>query len=307
MPQSPRQQTAPAVPAAGPGPAAPDDGPGDGPVTVGAVIETLETAYPPGTAESWDRVGLVCGDPAEHVTTVLLAVDPVEEVVAEAERLGADLIVVHHPLLLRGVHSVATDTPKGRVVHRLIRSGIALYCAHTNADSARGGVNEALAELLGLADLTPLQPAESGDSSTGIGRVGRLRVPATLQELAHRLAEVLPPTAHGVRVSGPLEAPVARVALCGGAGDSLFGEVRASGADVYVTADLRHHPASEARAHRVDGRPYLLDLSHWASEWPWLPRCADLLRATWPALDVHVSRRCTDPWNHIVPTPGGAS
>jgi dinuclear metal center YbgI/SA1388 family protein len=112
----------------------------------------LDGWYPPSTAESWDAVGLVCGDPDQPVAKVLFAVDPAPAVVEEAEAWGADLVVVHHPLLLTAVHGVAATTPKGRVVHRLVRSGTALLTAHTNADLPADGVNESLARAAGIAD-----------------------------------------------------------------------------------------------------------------------------------------------------------
>jgi dinuclear metal center YbgI/SA1388 family protein len=368
------------------------------------VIEVLGSAFPPGTAEAWDAVGLVCGDPDAEVRRVLLAVDPTAEVAGDAVASGADLLVTHHPLLLKPVHSVAADTAKGRVVHGLVRGGCALYVAHTNADSADGGVNDALADLIGLTDRRPLAPAAAGDDlllvtyvpahavdavvdaasaagagriggydrcafvapgtgtfdpshgtdpvvgragertaadevrvemvlpagaaaavraavrsahpyeevplhllprrveapGTGIGRVGRLAEPTTLAGLARLVADRLPLTPQGVRVSGDPEAPVSTVAVCGGSGDSLFAAVRAADADAYVTADLRHHPAAEAREHRPDGRPYLVDVAHWASEWPWLQRCADLLRERLPGLETEVSTRRTDPWTFVV-------
>ena len=105
----------------------------------------LDGWYDPATAEPWDAVGLVCGDPDQPVAKVLFAVDPAPAVVDEAEAWGADLVVVHHPLLLTAVHGVAATTPKGRVVHRLVRSGTALLTAHTNADLPADGVNESLA------------------------------------------------------------------------------------------------------------------------------------------------------------------
>jgi dinuclear metal center YbgI/SA1388 family protein len=126
--------------------------------SVGDVIAALEAAYPPALAADWDAVGLVCGDPAEPVSSVLFAVDPVPDTVDEA--LGtAQLLVTHHPLLLRGVHGVGADTPKGALLHRLIRGGTALYTAHTNADSADPGVSDALAEAIGLDVTGPLVPA----------------------------------------------------------------------------------------------------------------------------------------------------
>lgn len=122
------------------------------------VIDVLERAYPARLAESWDSVGLVCGDPAESVDRVLCCVDVTDEVVDRAIADGVTLIVAHHPLLLRGVDTVGVHTAKGRLVHRLIRNGCALYTAHTNADSANPGVSDALADLLGLTAVRPLDP-----------------------------------------------------------------------------------------------------------------------------------------------------
>jgi dinuclear metal center YbgI/SA1388 family protein len=391
------------------------------PPTLADVVQALETRYPPRTAEGWDAVGLVAGDPTQPVRSVLFAVDPTAAVVDEAIAAGADLLVTHHPLLLRPVHSVAATTFKGALVHRLVRAGVALYVAHTNADAADGGVAHALAEAVGLVDLTPLvalpgEPLDkhvvfvpeadadalvdalaaagagrigeysraawttSGtgtfvpsaaahpaigtagvveevperrvemvaprrlrsavvaamraahpyeepafdvlevavpDAATGTGRVGRLPAPATLQAFAERVAAALPATAQGVRVAGDLAATVQRVAVVGGSGDSLFDEVRASGADVYLTADLRHHPASELRERAefqlADGevaRPFLVDVAHFASEWPWLPRAAADLAADLSALGTTVGTRVstlrTDPWTARLASPEGS-
>jgi len=128
-------------------------------VTLRDVIGLLEQMYDPSWADEWDAVGLVCGDPDETVRRILFAVDPAHPVVAEAADWGADLVVVHHPLLLKPVHSVAADTPKGRLVHDLVRGGRALYCAHTNADAPAYGVNEALARALGVRDPEVIVPA----------------------------------------------------------------------------------------------------------------------------------------------------
>src|SRR5689334_23823833 len=98
------------------------------------VTALLDQWYPPSWAEDWDAVGLVCGDPEQPVRRVLFAVDPAPAVIAEALQFEADLVVCHHPLLLRPVHGVAATTPKGRVVHDLVRAGIGLFAAHTNAD-----------------------------------------------------------------------------------------------------------------------------------------------------------------------------
>ncbi len=378
---------------------------------VADVIGILEQMYDPAWARDWDAVGLVCGDPQAPVRRVLLAIDPVTAVVDEALSWHADLLVSHHPLLLRPVQAVAADTAKGRIVHQLIRGGCALYTAHTNADVASPGVSDALARILGLTDLEPLSAdpvdpvdkivtfvpedhadklidaiaaAGAGDvgeysrvawtsvstgtyvtaaaeesgpvglreegsqrrveavlprsrrasviaalraahpagdpafdiyemaawsGPRGIGRVGRLTTPTTLREFAMLVAEALPASHQGVRISGDPTAEVSRVAVCGGAGDRVFDAVRACGADVYVTADLRHHPASEAREDAGDGPPYLVDVAHWSSEWPWLAGVANRLQGALEAsgtpVEVHVSAKCTDPWTFRVPSPGG--
>ena len=130
--------------------------------TLADVIAVLERAYPPRLAETWDHVGLVAGDPGAEVTKVVVAVDATDAVVDHALAEGADLLLVHHPPLMRGVHSIAADTPKGRLLHKLIAGGCALYAAHTNADSARPGVNDALADILGLTPGRPLVPTGDG-------------------------------------------------------------------------------------------------------------------------------------------------
>lgn len=120
------------------------------------VVAVLDTLYPPHWADDWDAVGTVAGDPNDAVESILFAVDPVLDVVDEAIAGKFDLIVTHHPLLLKGVHSVAATTTKGRVVHRLISHGIALHTCHTNADSPQFGVSESLALALGLSEIRPL-------------------------------------------------------------------------------------------------------------------------------------------------------
>lgn len=259
--------------------------------TVGAVVAALESRYPLELAADWDAVGLVVGDPQASVNSVLFAVDPVMAVVDEAMTVGADMIVTHHPLFLRGVHSVAPVTPKGRVVHTLISHGIALYCAHTNADHARPGVSDALAAACGLTDTVAIDPW--GDS-VGTGRVGELAAPVTLAALADRLVDAIPTTQHGIRVAGDPDSLVRTVAVCGGAGDSLL-ETVGDRADVYVTGDLRHHRAQD---HLLATGKALIDVPHWAAEWLWLPDAASALAGDLGAgsVSTSVSTVDTSPW-----------
>ncbi|GGN80066.1 GTP cyclohydrolase 1 type 2 [Actinoplanes lobatus] len=262
--------------------------------TVRTVVDALDTRYPRSWAEPWDRVGLVLGEFDHPVARVLCVVDCVPETVEQAVDLGADLIVAHHPLFLKPVSSIAPDTFKGRIVHRLIRAGVALYTAHTNADVANPGVSDALAARLGLTDLRPLAPAEgaAAGEGRGLGRIGVLPEPLTLAELTRLAAERLPATSAGVRSAGDPDRPIRTVAVCGGAGDSFLPDATRAGVDAYLCADLRHHPVSE---HLAAGGPALLDVAHWASERPWLDDVAAWLREVFP-VDVVVSDVDTDPW-----------
>ena len=260
-----------------------------------AVIEDL---WPAAGAESWDAVGLVAGDPDATVEHVHLAVDAVPATAREAVELGAGLLLTHHPLLLRGVTTIAESTYKGSVLATLVRGGSALLAAHTNADVVTTGTSAVLADRLGLTEQRPLDAG--ADPDTGIGRVGVLPEGTTLGALARKLVDLLPPTATGVRVSGDFDQPVRTVALCAGAGDSLLGHPAVLGADVYITSDLRHHPASEFREQALlGGGPALIDTSHWATEWLWLDVAAEQLR-TRAGVRVTVSDLRTDPWDFAV-------
>jgi dinuclear metal center YbgI/SA1388 family protein len=270
------------------------------PLALGEIVAALERLYPPDTALDWDRVGLVSGDLDQPISLVHFAVDPTLAVIDEARTTGADLLVTHHPLLLRGVHSVATTSAKGASVTSLIANRIGLYVAHTNADVATPGVCDALAKACSLVDVGPLEVIDG----VGHGRVGSLARRQTLREFVQQLNTVLPQAVGGIRVAGPAEAMVSRVAVVGGAGDGMFDAVRASGADVYVTADLRHHPALEAREEARGGTPYLVDAGHWATEWLWLESArSELLRELGDrgtSLDSYICTLRTDPWDFVI-------
>jgi dinuclear metal center YbgI/SA1388 family protein len=145
-------------------------------------------------------------------------------------------------------------------------------------------------------DVIELAPPDESDR--GSGRIGRLASPMTLRDFAAHVADVLAETAHGVRVAGDPDQVVETIGLCGGAGDFLLDRARAAGVDVYLTSDLRHHPASELREH---GAPALVDVAHWAAESTWLPALRDrLARTLGDTVEVRVSTTNTDPWTFRV-------
>ena len=262
--------------------------------SVDDVVAAVHRRYPPEAAASWDAVGLVCGDPRAEVRRILVAVDVVAATVEEAFDDGADLLITHHPLLLHPVSSVAATTPAGALVQRLVRGGCALLAAHTNADVARDGVSDALAAALGVVDTVPLEPL-AGDPTTGLGRIGTLAMPLSLKAFADHASDSLPHTVGGVRIAGDLESPVHRVAVIGGSGSDALAAAAAAGADVVVTSDLKHHVTLD---HLAAGGPALVDVAHFASEWPWVPYVVELLRLDLAGFDVEIraSTLVTDPW-----------
>lgn len=274
--------------------------------TLSQVYEAMESLWPLELQAGWDASGVVAGRPEQQIRRIHWAVDPVQAVADEAVEMGADLLITHHPLFLKPVNSMAATTFKGRVVHTLVENSCALITAHTNADSAVGGVSDVLAEILGLENTEPLSAAHEGLSEEGIGRVGTLQQAMRLEEFAARVYSAMPAVAGGVRVAGDPNGIVSKVAITGGAGDSLFDDVRQHEADVYITADLRHHPASEAREQAMMGsdRPYLIDVSHFASEWLWLPAGAQALERALAdegfTITSAVSALNTDPWDFVM-------
>lgn len=271
-------------------------------LTVGQILDHLAEAYPMALAESWDQVGLAVGDPTASVDTIVFALDLTDDVIDQAIHEGAQLIVTHHPLLLRGVHAIRRDQPKGRLVLSLVEAGIALISMHTNADSARNGVCDALASAIGVVETRPLEPVSASlneiSPGAGLGRVGRLAAPMSARDFTAQVAAALPPTPTGARLGGDPDRTVSTVAVLAGSGDSFLDAARATGVDVYVTSDLRHHPAMEFL--QWEGGPALIDIPHWAAEWLWLPVAEQLLvdfAATHQApLTTMVSRLNTDPW-----------
>ena len=269
--------------------------------TIADAVAWLDARFPPRLAEDWDTPGLAVGDPARDLTHVMFAVDPTRDVAREAVECGAQLLVTHHPLMLRGVTTVAATSAVGAVVHALIEGGCALYAAHTNADAGRGGTNDALAQAFGMSAIAPLV-ADGADAALGSGRIGTVRE-QTLADFAATVAAALPPTAGGVVFAGDADAPVSRVAVVGGSGGSFWDAAVAANVDVFVTADMRHHPATDAResARLRGGRPFLVNVSHAASESLWLSATADQLAADL-GISASVSSVNTDPWTGHVPS-----
>lgn len=260
------------------------------------LIRNFEVRWPMASAEEWDRPGLMIGSPAEPINKVLLSVDVTPEVLAEAIDQRANLVLSHHPLFLKGVHDLAETGFRGNLVSTAIRNGIAVFSAHTNADGVSDGVTDSLAKKLGLQNPRPFSKESS------LGRVGDLIEPMSLLAFARLVAKTIPATATGVRVAGSSRLQVSRIAVLGGAGDSYLSAVRELDVDVYVTSDLRHHPAQDFMQQSLleQGRPALIDISHWAAEWVWLDGLAKSLSEDFTDVEFVVSEIRTDPWDFSV-------
>ena len=261
--------------------------------TVGDVLAHLDRRFPPILAEDWDAVGLVTGRRADPVARIALAVEANRAILDWAIDIDADLLVLHHPLYLRGTAGIDGDSPKGALVHDAVRAGLAVFVAHTNADAARPGVSDALADAIGVRDTRPVI-AHPTDASLGIGRAGTLDVPCTLAEFAERVARAIPGARGGVRFAGDGARLVRKVAVCAGAGDDLLEHVDA---DVIVTSDIRHHPAAE---YLLTGRAAIVDIPHATGESLWLAPLASELASEFPGVSTVVDAIGCDPWSGVI-------
>ncbi|WP_019262014.1 Nif3-like dinuclear metal center hexameric protein [Gardnerella vaginalis] len=278
------------------------------------VVRVLEDLYPLNLAESWDNPGLIVGNPMDNVNKIVCLSDPTLEAVEESCKMGANLIVSHHPLFFRSVHEVSGFSVRGKIVQTLIENHCGLWVGHTNADAAFRGVADAAANAFGLKDLHPLVPASNNDLSLGLGRVGVLEQKITLKEFAMRVFNALPTTNLGIQVCGDINAMVSKIAVLPGSGDSLFDDVRACGADVYVTSDLRHHPATDAYEQAVYEaklensniiKPMLINTPHSAIESLWFKYAVQdvhdsIYKNFGESLDVSWIGRAFDPWNYVI-------
>lgn len=252
--------------------------------TLREVVEVIERWAPPGWADSYDNVGLLWGDPHRAVGAVLTALDLTPAVLQEAQELGANLILVHHRRGLvsaRAWHGSFAD----KVIYAAIRADIAVYAAHTNADQAADGVSYALCRELGLRPVRFLREVEP---THGAGYLGEWLQPVDPPTFLQRLREVFELPA--LRLAPGPDAPIQRVAVCGGAGSFLLPEALASGAQAFLTADIPYH-----RFFEPQGRLWLIDIGHYESERAIANVFADIVRRHFPDLPTFVSRIRTNP------------
>jgi len=239
---------------------------------VAQVLAILDEIAPPSLAEDWDSIGLMIGRLDAEVSGIVVSLDASWEAVAAALESGADCLVSHHPALFKPLSVIDLAAPAGQVAAAAIRGGMNLLAAHTNLDSAIGGVNDVLAELLGIDEVKPLVPITERPGA-GLGRVGRLGERLRLATLVGRVKESL--RIDRVRVVGRAEMQVRRLAVCSGSGGSLIHAAAAAEAQALLTGEVGYHDAREAEALGLA----VIEAGHYATEAPIVPVLAEKLNA----------------------------
>jgi dinuclear metal center YbgI/SA1388 family protein len=227
------------------------------------ILESLNKEAPFSLAESWDNVGLLVGNPEQEVTTVLAGLDPTNSLVDEAIELGANTIITHHPVIFKPLSAINTADPAGKLLEKALSNQIAIIGCHTNFDSASEGVSDYLALQLGLENLSPLVSSSDDKSTdTGLGRIGLYPAPLASSDFLAKVLDVL--NLPCVQTAGALPEKVTTVAVCGGSGSDLAPIAFRQGADVYLSAEIKHSTAIWAAENDF----CIIDGTHYATEKP---------------------------------------
>jgi len=255
------------------------------------ITGVIEQLAPLALQEAYDNAGLLVGSPDQEATGAVLCLDATEAVIDEAVALGANLVIAHHPIIFHPLRAITGDSYVDRVVIRAIKSGVALYAAHTNLDRARGGMGRALAEKLGLRNIAVLDPMGATDG-TGFGAVGELAEPLPAADFLRAVQAAL--GIGCIRHSAPPEHPVRRVALVAGSGGEGLERAIAAGADAFLTADVRYD-----RFFAAEGRILLADIGHFESEIVVISLLHELLTKNLPTFALHKSARSHNPVSYF--------
>jgi dinuclear metal center YbgI/SA1388 family protein len=237
------------------------------------IICVLNDIAPPSLAEEWDNIGLQLGDPTGSVKKIWTALDPTIHVVKAACAQDIDMLITHHPLIFKPIKTIDFQTPLGAIIDLACRHHLAIFSAHTNLDSAWGGLNDIFAHRIGLQDLKPLaagaeskqfdcdnDPLVSKPDRPGIGRVGHLEHRTDLKSLALSIKKIM--DLKFIQYSGDPDLSIKTVAICTGSGSGLLSHFLASGAQVYISGDMRYHDARDVEAAKLG----IIDIGHFSSE-----------------------------------------
>ncbi len=230
------------------------------------IIDILDSLAPQSLAEDWDNCGLQLGDLNWQIKKIWVALDPTLPVVKAACDQKVDLLVTHHPLIFRPLKAIEFHTPLGAIIDMATRHQLAIFAAHTNLDSVSGGLNDILSRRLGLDNLKPLstgpepQTLDSSENQPGIGRIGSLDKAVKLKSLALAIKKEM--GLDTIKFAGDPNLLVRKAAVCTGSGSSLLADFFASGAQVYISGDMRYHDARDVEAAKLG----VIDIGHFSSE-----------------------------------------
>ena len=230
-------------------------------VLIKDILDIIEQDAPKALAESWDNVGLLLGDKEREINHILVSLDPTSKLLDEAIALGADSVITHHPLIFRPVSTIDTSQPTGKVIEKALQNSISVIACHTNLDNAANSVSKKLASILALSDLTPLLPAAPPkDNNTGSGCIGIYQEAVDGNTFVQQLLEKL--DLESVAITGKLPTTIKKVALCGGSGSGFTEAAYKSGADLYITSEVKHDIARWVEEYDF----CVIDATHYATE-----------------------------------------
>ena len=223
------------------------------------IIEFLEDKFPPSLAYDWDNVGLQIGDVNQEVRNIMVALDATTAVIDEAIANNVDFIITHHPFIFSGLKRIDFGLPIGKNIQKLVKNDIAIYSMHTNYDIAPSGMNDVLAEKIGLQNV---QPFAMIDDVHGLGRIGELASEVGLIEFSDKIKHyyLQEEVCEIKTVDCGSDVAIKKVAVIGGSGGKYIHEAKAVAADVLVTGDVTYHTAIDAVAMGL----HLIDIGHFA-------------------------------------------
>lgn len=244
-------------------------------IKVQSIAEIMNRIAPRQLAEDWDNPGLLVGSFDSEVKKIFVCLDVTDETVKSAVDFGADLIIAHHPIIFRAVKNFRTDLPLGRKIEMLIKNNISVFAAHTNLDSVEGGVNDVLAEKIGLIDV------KTFDDELSLGRIGYLPNKMDAVTFAKHVAKNLDAD---VRLIDAGDFLIEKVGICGGAGSEFISKAKFLSAQAFVTGDVKYHEAQNA----VENKIHVVDAGHFATEFPIVHALAKILRAEFDKLGYNI-------------------
>lgn len=248
------------------------------------IISTIEAKYPLSLAEEYDNVGLIIGDIDANIKKILVCLDINEAVIDEAINKNIDMIISHHPLIFKPIKKIVNTNPISHLITKLIKADICVYSLHTNFDNAENGMNDVLAEKLGLNNINKL--------GNGTGRYGILYNSMSLKELCALVKNKF--NISSLKVTGNLNTKIERVAIVGGAGCDFIGDALASNCDVLITGDVKHHSALDGLNSGIN----IIDGSHFFTEVVALPYIASLLN-TLTGIEALITKVDTNPFKNV--------